>query len=62
MNYVRNLRFKEKPDYKYLRQLFRELFDQINRGSWDCQYDWNTRLKPEELRKRIGKLKGHIKE
>ena len=26
MNYIRNSRFEDKPDYSYLRSLFKELF------------------------------------
>ena len=42
LNYCRSLRFEEKPDYMYLRQLIRNLF----RGqgySYDYVFDWNTR-------------------
>jgi serine/threonine protein kinase len=34
LNYVRHLRFDDKPDYAYLRKLFRDLF--FREG---CQYD-----------------------
>ena len=40
LNYCRNLRFDEKPDYAYLRRLFRELF--VRKGfQMDYVYDWN---------------------
>jgi len=40
LNYCRNLRFEDEPDYDYLRGLFSTLFK--NSGyKWDYQYDWN---------------------
>lgn len=39
MNYCRTLKFEDKPDYKYLRKMFRDLFDRIG-YSWDYCYDW----------------------
>jgi len=40
-NYVRSLRFEEKPDYAYLRQLIRNLF--YRQGfTYDYVFDWNT--------------------
>ena len=39
LNYCRSLKFEEKPDYKYLRGLFRSLF--FAKGySYDFQWDW----------------------
>lgn len=43
LNYCRGLRFEEKPDYKYLRQLFRILFRTLNH-EYDYVFDW-TMLK-----------------
>ena len=40
-NYVRSLRFEEKPDYAYLRQLIRNLFHRKG-FSYDYVFDWNT--------------------
>jgi hypothetical protein len=39
LNYCRNLKFEEKPDYGYLRKLFKDLF---NRSGFenDYNYDW----------------------
>ena len=46
MNYVRALRFDDKPDYGYLRKLFRDLF--IREGfQYDYVFDW-TILKYQE--------------
>lgn len=43
LNYCRALRFEEKPDYTYLRQLFRVLFQTLNH-QFDYLFDW-TMLK-----------------
>jgi len=40
-NYVRSLRFEEKPDYAYLRQLIRNLFHRQG-FSYDYMFDWNN--------------------
>jgi hypothetical protein len=39
LNYCRNLKFEEKPDYNYLRKLFKDL---MNRNGYECDYayDW----------------------
>lgn len=39
LNYVQNLNFEEKPDYKYLRKLFRDLF-QREEFLYDFLFDW----------------------
>jgi casein kinase 1 len=36
--YVRNLEFKQKPNYKYLYELFTKAFSELN-YTWDT-YDW----------------------
>jgi casein kinase I family protein HRR25 len=42
MNYVRNLRFDEKPDYSFVRKLFRDLF--IRDGyHYDYVFDWTVK-------------------
>jgi len=39
LNYCRSLRFEDKPDYTYLRKLFRDLF--VKEGyRHDAMYDW----------------------
>ncbi|GAB6020787.1 hypothetical protein CHUAL_003446 [Chamberlinius hualienensis] len=40
LNYCRSLRFDEKPDYSYLRQLFRNLFHRQG-FTYDYIFDWN---------------------
>lgn len=37
--YCRNLRFDEKPDYQYLRRLFKEAMHR-NGYEYDYIYDW----------------------
>ncbi|KAJ2955440.1 hypothetical protein NQZ79_g8553 [Umbelopsis isabellina] len=41
MTYVMALRFDDKPDYKYLRKLFRDLFAR-ERYVWDYVFDWTV--------------------
>lgn len=38
-NYVRSLRFDEKPDYQFLRKIFRDLFTREG-YEYDLCYDW----------------------
>ncbi|KAI3379506.1 hypothetical protein SNEBB_009206 [Seison nebaliae] len=38
-NYVRHLGFMQRPDYNYVRYIFRHLFN-INQYSYDGQFDW----------------------
>ena len=41
MNYTRALRFDDKPDYSYLRKLFRDLF--VRDGyQYDYVFDWSV--------------------
>lgn len=39
MNYCRNLKFEEKPDYSYLKKLFKDL---MLKNGFECDYayDW----------------------
>ena len=39
LQYCRNLRFEEKPDYNYLRGLFRGLLESSGYKA-DGKYDW----------------------
>jgi casein kinase 1 len=45
LNYCRSLRFDDKPDYFYLRRLFRELFNKQG-FQYDLVWDWTTRTTP----------------
>ena len=41
LNYVRSLRFDDKPDYSYLRKIFRGLF--VREGfQYDSPFDWSV--------------------
>jgi len=40
LTFCRSLRFEDKPDYSYLRQLFRNLFHREN-FTYDYVFDWN---------------------
>jgi len=51
MNYTRSLKFEEKPDYRFLRKIFRDLFDRLGYAN-DYAYDWcnfNERKKFDSL-------------
>ena len=39
LNYCRNLKFEEKPDYNYLRKLFKDCMSR-NGYENDFMYDW----------------------
>lgn len=40
LNFCRSLRFDDRPDYQYLRQLFRNLFHRQG-FTYDYIFDWN---------------------
>jgi len=39
LNYCRRLQYTDEPDYFYIRQIFRNLFDRLN-YQYDYMYDW----------------------
>lgn len=46
LNYCRSLRFDDKPDYSYLRKLFRDLF--VREGfQYDYVFDWSVQPPPK---------------
>ena len=47
LTYTRNLRFIQKPDYKYLRGLFYDLFRQQGFKD-DCIYDWMLKQQQQQ--------------
>ena len=54
MNYCRSLRFEDKPDYAYLKKLFKDLFWKTF-TEWDFLFDWVilNSVRKENIRKRI---------
>ena len=47
LNYTRALRFDDKPDYSYLRKLFRDLF--VREGfQYDYMFDWSVQRTAED--------------
>lgn len=47
LNYTRALRFDDKPDYSYLRKLFRDLF--VREGyQYDYVFDWSVQRAQED--------------
>lgn len=59
LNYTRSLRFDDKPDYAYLRKLFRDLF--VREGYvYDYVFDWTQYVLVSNLfLKRSSLLKSH---
>jgi casein kinase I family protein HRR25 len=50
LNYCRSLRFDDKPDYSYLRKLFRDLF--VREGfQYDYVFDWSVQQRTDEATK-----------
>ncbi|OBA24203.1 kinase-like protein [Metschnikowia bicuspidata var. bicuspidata NRRL YB-4993] len=54
MNYVKNLRFEDKPNYAYLRNLFRDLFKREN-YRYDYVFDWTLYKFQQDKQKEEGK-------
>lgn len=52
MDYIKSLRFDDKPDYPYLRKLFRDLFKREN-YRYDYVFDW-TLYKFQQEKKKDG--------
>ncbi|KAI5959244.1 hhp1 [Candida theae] len=55
MNYIKTLRFDDKPDYAYLRKLFRDLFKKEN-YRYDYVFDWTLYKFQLEKQRAQGKL------
>ncbi|GAA5939791.1 hypothetical protein JCM1841_004766 [Sporobolomyces salmonicolor] len=52
LNYCRSLRFDDKPDYSYLRKLFRDLF--VREGfQYDYVFDWSVQQRVDEVNKEM---------
>ena len=41
LNYCKKLKFEEKPDYKYLKNIFKNLMS-IMKYEYDYKYDWTN--------------------
>lgn len=55
LNYTRSLRFADRPDYAYLRKLFRDLF--LREGYvYDLQFDWTERIQSRQINQRSPQL------
>jgi len=59
LNYCRALRFDDKPDYKYLRRLFRDLFFRQGYAA-DYRFDWTVlnyeKYSADLMRSKMNKL------
>ncbi|KAK6466068.1 hypothetical protein DFJ63DRAFT_282711 [Scheffersomyces coipomensis] len=55
MNYIKTLRFDDKPDYPYLRKLFRDLFKREN-YRYDYVFDWTLYKFQQEKQRQQGKV------
>ena len=44
--YCRNLKFDEKPDYAFLKKLFKDLFEKLG-FEYDNIYDWKIDMDPK---------------
>jgi len=53
LNYCRALRFEDKPDYSYLRQIFRNLFHREG-YTYDYIFDWTLQIQEQRLRSSDG--------
>eukprot|EP00051_Salpingoeca_urceolata_P004111 m.62722 g.62722 ORF g.62722 m.62722 type:complete len:371 (-) comp13379_c0_seq3:75-1187(-) len=49
LTFCRSLRFEDKPDYSYLRQLFRNLFHREG-YSYDYVFDWTVQIQEQRAR------------
>lgn len=38
-NYCKSLKFEERPDYVWIRRLFKDLFNKMD-YKWDNIFDW----------------------
>jgi len=51
LSYCRNLKFEDKPDYNYLKGLFKDLFTKSG-FDFDYQYDWNSQARKKKDEKK----------
>ncbi|KAH3685186.1 hypothetical protein WICPIJ_003847 [Wickerhamomyces pijperi] len=62
LNYTKSLRFEDKPDYMYLRRLFRDVFNREH-YRYDYVFDWalqkqQLQQKADEKNQEVSKLAG----
>ncbi|CAH2355989.1 casein kinase I homolog Hrr25p [[Candida] railenensis] len=57
MNYIKTLRFDDKPDYSYLRKIFRDLFKREN-YRYDYVFDWTLYKFQQEKQREQNKVEG----
>ena len=57
LNYCRQLRFEDRPDYAYLRQLFRNLFHREG-YVYDYVFDWTVQIQEQRARSADGHAAG----
>lgn len=57
MNYIKTLRFDDKPDYSYLRKIFRDLFKREN-YRYDYVFDWTLYKFQQEKQREQSKING----
>ena len=50
MGYCRDLKFEEKPDYNYLRRMFKDLF---NRMGYEFDYNYEWTVLEKKVRKKV---------
>lgn len=59
MSYCRALRFEDKPDYNYLRRLFKELFAREGFDP-DLPFDWIKTLEEQAINEQLEGLSGAL--
>jgi len=52
MHYCRKLKFEDRPDYAYLRKLFKDLFYRMG-YEYDYIFDWMILKKKNQLLKEV---------
>ncbi|KFG42614.1 putative casein kinase I, partial [Toxoplasma gondii GAB2-2007-GAL-DOM2] len=49
LHYCRSLRFEDRPDYAYLKRLFRDLYIKEGYDDSDREFDWTVKLSSRSL-------------
>ena len=52
INYIQSIQYEDKPDYRFLRKIMRELFFKQN-YDWNYQYDWTLKVKDGKPKKNV---------